>query len=109
SLREYFNSLKDSEKLWNLPFVYVYGKSDATVTLYGLNIYLDNIRAAVEQERLRKIVSGRFSMSMESRKNQDRYLLVNIELASGIKPSLKLKYEIRNIVLQTLSGVNAEY
>lgn len=95
---------------WNLPLVYVYGKSDFTVTLYGLNVYPENIKLALENPEIRTKVSGRFTISTEyQRLNRNQYLLINVELARGVNGTTKLSSHIRATIVKTLRQVNAEY
>lgn len=100
----------DAEHLfWKLPFVYLFGRADFTTTLYGVKIYPENIKTALESKVLKNICSGKFIMSTRYKKNQDQYLFINIELLKGVKPSQMLKKRIKNIIIRTLRGINLEY
>jgi len=99
-----------TRKPWRLPFVYVFGKSDFTVTLYGLNVYPENVKTALEDPSVRRLVTGRFTMSTEYRRQSpDQYLLVNVELAERVRPTSFLKRHISSVLVKTLRRVNAEY
>ena len=108
-LDEYHTELKRQNHLWNLPFVYVFGKSDCTIMLYGLNIYPDNIKTALESEALRKTTTGRFTMTSEFNANMDQYLLINVELAPATEPSQALTSDISDAIVSTLKKMNREY
>lgn len=94
---------------WKLPFVYLYGRSDFTVILYGANVYPENIKAALESEAIRKFVTGRFVMIIERDKKQDPYLLIRVELADGVPTDDSLKEKIKLITAKTLRENNDEY
>lgn len=95
---------------WQLPLVYVFGKSDFTATLYGLNIYPENIKAALAHPDIIKIISGKFQMSTELRaRSRNQYLLIRVELNDHLKPSRQKKKKIQKIVVETLRQQNAEY
>src|SRR3989344_1196090 len=55
-------SRKIGIKLFNLPFVYLYERSDLSTKLYGAIIYPEPIREALLDKRLRSHVSGKFTM-----------------------------------------------
>ena len=108
-------SEKDVEKvtgqpIWRLPYVYLYGRSDFSVTLYGLNIYTENIRTALETKELIDITSGKFVMETKNRdEDQSQYLLIHIELRDGTKPSMELNKKFKKTVVNTLRKINSEY
>lgn len=113
SFEQFSEHLQQYDKnlhLWQLPFVYLYGKSDFTVTLYGLNIYPENIKMSLEDREIRDKVTGRFTMSTEYHpKTKNQYLLVNVELQHNKSPNIELTKDITNIISQTLRRVNSEY
>lgn len=94
---------------WKLPFVYLYGRSDFTVVLYGANVYPENIKSALESKEIRNLVTGRFVMTIEHNEDQDQYLLVRVELADQINTSDSILKKIRNNITKTLLTVNDEY
>ncbi len=104
------NKLVGKQLLWRLPYVYLYGRSDFTTTLYGLNIYPENIKAALETPAIRHLCSGKFVMETKNRaKTQKQYLAVRVELASGIKPSKSLERKFQQVIVTTLRKKNSEF
>lgn len=96
--------------LWRLPYVYLYGRSDLSVTLYGLNVYTENIKAALETEELIDLTTGKFVMETKNReKDQSQYLLIHVELRDGVKPSVELEKKFQKTIIGTLRKVNSEY
>ncbi len=94
---------------WKLPFVYLYGRSDFTVVIYGANVYPENIKAALESNGLVNKVTGRFTMTTEYNQRQDPYLLIHIELAHGEQNTKALEKKIQSIITDTLLHLNDEY
>ena len=43
-----------------LPFVYLFGRADFTVSYFGANVYPENISVGLEQPDIRNWVSGKF-------------------------------------------------
>jgi len=108
-MERYFAELAADRKLWNLPFVYVFGKSDQTVILYGANVYPENIKRALEEENIRQYVSGRFTMYTDLDKNKDQCFFVEVECASDIRNTSRLEGKISRLIHETLISVNSEY
>ena len=108
-LGEYFQQLEKDHKLWNLPFVYVFGKSDQTVILYGANVYPENIKAALEQEDVREQFTGRVVMYTDDDSNKDQRLHIEVECAPNIKPTNQLVQRMTQRIYETLIELNSEY
>src|SRR3989344_278875 len=94
---------------WKLPFVYLFGRSDLTASLYAVLIYPENIKAAVRVQALAKKLTGKFVMSTEYRKNHDQYLLIRFELSKGTKPTDTLVKAVQDTVTKSLIRRNIEY
>lgn len=107
-----FNKLNhgfNNKYLWKLPFVYVFGRSDLTVSYYGLLIYPEHIKYGLEKSTLQKYITGKFVMSVDFSQKQDPYLYVRVELAEGV---IKSKYLIRLLTVSITNGlkkINTEY
>ncbi|MBI2042535.1 MAG: phenylacetate--CoA ligase family protein [Candidatus Nealsonbacteria bacterium] len=99
-----------NDKIWKLPFLYVFSKSDNTSSLYGVNIYPENIKTALEQAQFNKMVTGKFVMTARNKpNNHDQYLEINIELAEACAASKKLLDKIRRVIIRNLQKSNLEY
>jgi len=108
-LKEYFAELKRESRLWNLPFVYVFGKSDQTVTLYGANIYPENIKRGLESEAIRDQVTGKFIMQTALDEQKDQYLNIDIECSPSTKRTEQLAAQVSQSIHEVLITDNSEY
>jgi phenylacetate-CoA ligase len=95
--------------LYNLPFVYVYERSDFAVKLYGATIYAEHIREALQSPLLLKNISGKFTMRVLTDERHDQYLELNVELSSEGKSSKHLEETIIKSVVQNLLAKNSEF
>ena len=93
-----------------LPFVFVFGRSDFTALLYGVNIYPENIRDALGHPDISRFVSGKFMMLTGHDKKKNQYLEINIELQNS-KPfsDSAIVAMIEERITQTLKEKNSEY
>src|SRR5262249_45749677 len=92
-----------------MPFVYVYERSDFSVKLYGAIIYPEHIREGLAHRDLRKLVTGKFTMTTKLDKNHDSYLEISIEMKKDVKPSKQLTHNLQRRIIESLLKRNAEY
>jgi len=97
------------DTLVELPFVYLFGRSDFTVTLYGANIYPENVKAALEKPELRDLTSGKFVLQTIDTEAGKPQLHVHVELAVGVAPTTALVELFASATHETLLELNAEY
>lgn len=94
---------------WRLPFLYVQGRSDFTASLYGINIYPENIRDALNHKDIDKDLSGKFVMSTKNDKKMAQYLEISVELKDGVLGSRPDLNGIQRTIIDTLRAKNKEY
>ncbi|QQS22565.1 hypothetical protein IPM19_02945 [bacterium] len=99
--------LKDT--VWNLPFVYVYERSDMVVSWYGGNIYPEHVREAHLTKATNKHTTGKFAMRITYDKKHNPVLEVNTELKPGAKLSKKFIATLRDTLIKVLLKKNSEY
>ena len=71
---------KSNRGNYPLPFVYLFGRADFTVSYFGANIYPENVSVGLEQPGLRDWVSGKFVLQVTETIDRDKALSVIIEL-----------------------------
>ena len=98
----------DFNKVWRLPFFYVFGRKD-TLTLYAVNIYLDNIKSALENLGISNTNTHRFKMKVILDKAQKQKLVLDIQLANNVMSNNDLEKKYINIIIKTLREKNSEY
>ncbi|WP_345786422.1 phenylacetate--CoA ligase family protein [Chthonomonas sp.] len=92
-----------------LPFVYVFGRSDFTLSYYGANIYPENVTVGLEQEPIKHWVTGRFVMEVREDADANRYLHVAVELAPHKTPTEEMIPQIAASIRQQLERLNTEF
>lgn len=71
------------------PFVYVFGRSDFTVSYFGANIYPENITVGLEQPEVREWVTGKFVMQVIETADHNQRLSVVVEMAAEAERALE--------------------
>jgi phenylacetate-CoA ligase len=92
-----------------LPFVYVFGRSNFTVSYFGANIYPENVTVGLEQLVIREWVTGKFVLQVKEDADQNRFLSVVVELAPGVEGSEEKREAIASSILSQLLRLNSEF
>lgn len=93
----------------NLPFVYVFGRADFTVSYYGANIYPENVTVGLEQPAFIDWVSGKFVLETRELQNGDKILHIAVELLPGIEPDVAMEPKIAQSIRNQLCRLNSEF
>lgn len=92
-----------------LPFVYVFGRADFTVSYYGANIYPENISVGLEQPELIGKLSGKFVLETLETALGDKYLHIAVELLPGAAAEESLAAAIAASIRGQLLRLNSEF
>jgi phenylacetate-CoA ligase len=99
----------DPNRVAPLPFVYLFGRADFTVSYFGANVYPENISVGLEQEQIRNGVSGKFVLEVKENTEHDQELLVTVELAPGTQGTVAQEEAIGHSIRQQLLRLNSEF
>jgi phenylacetate-CoA ligase len=92
-----------------LPFVYVFGRSDFTVSFFGANIYPENVKVALEQPPICEWVTGKFVLESLADEDRNRRLSVTIELAAQVAADEEKERAMEREILIQLLRLNSEF
>jgi phenylacetate-CoA ligase len=92
-----------------LPFVYVFGRSDFTVSYFGANIFPENVTVGLEQPDVSAAVTGKFVLEVKADADQNRFLWVTVELAPGTEENEALRDAAAGSILTHLLRLNSEF
>ncbi|MBD6616987.1 phenylacetate--CoA ligase family protein [Komarekiella sp. 'clone 1'] len=92
-----------------LPFVYVFGRSNFTVSYFGANIYPENVTVGLEQPVIQEWVTGKFVLQVKEDADKNRFLSVVVELASGVEGNEDKQQTIAFSILSQLVRLNSEF
>ena len=93
----------------NLPFVYVFGRADFTVSYYSTNIYPENVTVGLEHPDIMARVTGKFVLETQETENGDKYLHIAVELLPGIEPNETMEPMIAESIRAQLLRLNSEF
>ncbi|MDZ7955944.1 phenylacetate--CoA ligase family protein [Nostoc sp. DedQUE09] len=104
------NSTQHSPRgIHQLPFVYVFGRSNFTVSYFGANIYPENVTVGLEQPGIQEWVTGKFVLQVKEDADKNRFLSVVVELAVGVEGSEDRREAIASSILSQLLRLNSEF
>ena len=92
-----------------LPFVYLYERTDLSAKLFGAIIYPEHVKAGLENPSFEDYITGKFAMVTKCDNKQMEYLEINIELRPKAKGTAYLKKKIKKSITRSLLEKNAEY
>jgi phenylacetate-CoA ligase len=87
-----------------LPFAFVFGRSDFTVSFYGANVFPENVTVGLEQPAIKEWVTGKFVMEVK-----DEILSVVVELAAGEAGAEARTREVERSIEEQLCRLNSEF
>lgn len=102
------HQLLPEERAWRLPFFYCFGRANAA-TVYGVNIYTENIQSAIEKAELHDLTTRRFQFKTGYDEKQNQFLEITIELKGGLVPGDELLQKFIRVIGQTLEEKSSEY
>ncbi|MFH1248684.1 MAG: hypothetical protein V1660_00860 [archaeon] len=93
-----------------LPFFFVNGRSDGTISINAAKVYPDTVmKAMYNNHYLANITTGRFRLRKEYNKNNDTIFIVDIELKKYINPSIRVKRLFEKEIKTELIKSDIEY
>lgn len=92
-----------------LPFVYVFGRADFTVSFFGANIYPENVTVGLEQPEISGWVTGKFVLEALEDADANRVLAVVVELAPGVEHSAERQQAVAEAIQAQLLRLNSEF
>jgi phenylacetate-CoA ligase len=93
----------------NLPFAWVFGRSNFTISYFGANVFPENVTVGLEQPLIREWVTGKFVMQSMEDAECNRYLAIAVELAPGVTGDAHKQQAIAEAILTHLLRLNSEF
>ncbi len=100
---------RDPGATYRLPFVYLFGRADFTVSYYGANIYPENVTVGLEQPVIKDWVSGKFVLEIKEQADRNKALGVTIELLPNTIGTNEMRDTIAASIQQQLLRLNSEF
>jgi len=98
-----------NEKLIHLPFLYIYGRSDGTVSIDGANIYPEDIEEIIFSERLIKNKIKSFKLSIIDGSDNKLHLRIQYELNENVASDDDFLFFLKKISLSKLMSLNEDF
>lgn len=92
-----------------LPFVYVFGRADFTVSYFGANVYPENIGVGLEQPGIKEWVTGKFVLQVQEDADRNRFLFIAVELAPNAEANEERRQATTASILTQLLRLNSEF
>jgi len=91
------------------PFVWVFGRTDFTVSFFGANVFPETISLGLEQREVRGRVTGKFVMEVKEGLADKPRLTIAVELAAGASGDAEFGETVAAAILAQLRRLNSEF
>ena len=91
------------------PFVWVFGRTDFTVSFFGANVFPETVSLGLEQPEVRAHVTGKFVMQVKEGLADKPRLTIAVELAADNRGSDALADAVGAAILAQLRRLNSEF
>jgi phenylacetate-CoA ligase len=95
--------------VYQLPFVYVFERTDFSVSLYGLQIYPEHVREGLLRREVVPYATGKFSMEVSYDNAHNQQLSVHVELQPNVTAAGNLASTIASAIIEGLKERSGEY
>ena len=102
---ESFNPRKDAYLDLHLPFLFIYGRSDGTISVDGANIFPQDIEEILRKDEELSTVVNSFQLFV----TENYHVGIAIELASGNVPNEQIGEKIKNYLTACLAETSFGY
>jgi phenylacetate-CoA ligase len=92
-----------------LPFVYIYERSDFSTTIYGLQVFPEMLRDALFEEPAKKYLTGKFTLDTKFDEDHNQYLEINLELRKGVAATENMLPGLPGQIAAHLCRYSSEY
>lgn len=108
-LKKYNYTLDD---VWQLPFFYVFGRSDGTISVGGANIYPENVDNALYNEQTKMINAYKLTTITDKNMNIRPAVLVELDKDYKFKDDKemeKMKDKLHNVFMNAIMQMNGDF
>ena len=91
------------------PFVFVFGRTNFAVSIYGANVFPENVSVGLEQTDVAPYVTGKFVLQVTGDVDLDAKLDLAVELAAGVDASHDLAARVAASVRLHVERLNSEF
>jgi phenylacetate-CoA ligase len=92
-----------------LPFAYVFGRADFTISYFGANVFPENVTVGLEQAPIASWCTGKFVMQTREDDDRNSYLSIVVELGPGVTADQEKVDAITDSILLHLRRLNSEF
>jgi len=91
------------------PFVFVYERSDLSVTLHGIIIYPEFIKEGLLKPSITSLFTEKFTMATKHDIHHNQFLQINLELQKGLEPTKKIEEQALKAICASMIKKSSEF
>ena len=97
------------EDILHLPFIFLAGRTDGTISLDGANVYPHQIEICLHKDKTVAKKVQAFKIVRHEDKHCNITFVIKIEVKKGVARSFSLARRIHNVILSHLLTINRDY
>ncbi len=101
--------LEYKKETLKMPFLFVIGRSDGTISLDGANVYPQQVQRAIYTDEELTTKTNRYALEKRTDKKHNIQFFIHIELKKRAKKTARLKNKYARIIHRELLKENADY
>ncbi|MEK6934589.1 MAG: hypothetical protein AABW46_01795 [Nanoarchaeota archaeon] len=107
--KDFFKKFGDEEDILRLPLVYVYGRSDGTVSVDGANVYPDQIDMCIKSDKKLSEITNSFKIEVKQDIERNIEFRLIFELAENVKNNPGIKKKYHDVIVKKLCEINRDF
>ncbi|MCF7898427.1 MAG: hypothetical protein K9L31_00555 [Candidatus Pacebacteria bacterium] len=108
-LKKEMKKIGIQDTLTELPFVYVFERSDFSASFYGAIMYPEYIKKGLSENSLSDYITGKFTMYTKNDEKENQYLEINIEMKPNVKSTKIISSQVLKSIHDALLFQSTEY
>jgi len=108
-IEEFYESESQSKNVLRLPFLWINGRTDGTVSIDGANVYPSQIEMCIHSDKGLLDKTNSFKISIDKGEKGSFRFVVLIELKENYKGNKKLQKKYQDVILKNLLKLNDDY
>lgn len=93
----------------HFPFVYLFGREQYMVKIYGANVYAEHVQTALTHEQLLPYLAGRYNLEASYDDVNELAFYIHAELVANVQATPDIEKLVQQIFIQEVCRMNKEY
>ena len=108
-INDFINQGGIEEDILHLPFLYVYGRSDGTISIDGANVYPEQIDLSIKRDKELSKITSSFKIKLDYDSEKNVRFFIFFELDKDVKFTRSLESKYHDVIVRNLCEINRDF